>query len=155
VSQLEKFLKRATGKGRRYWMQWIELCIENQSVHLTPEEIKEYTDRGETPPLGRMDVSKDWLADLSKELIPCAYDQGDGNIARARVMSLIVTLWTCRVIRAKCYNTRYVKKDRKQGLLGNYRAYFAALQECMLDESLDHLHFPHVGKWDSPFLPAE
>jgi len=115
VSQLEKYLTRWTGCGRRYWMLWIEETIESQSLPLTPKEVQQYIDRGEVVPAGKMDLAHDWLADLAKKLLSFVnLSSGDGNIARARVLSLIVTLWTCRVIRAKCHNTHYPKKDRKK-----------------------------------------
>jgi len=137
-------------------MLWIEETIESQSLPLTPKEVQQYIDRGEVVPAGKMDLAHDWLADLAKKLLSFVnLSSGDGNIARARVLSLIVTLWTCRVIRAKCHNTHYPKKDRKKSLVGNYQSYLAALQECIIDDSQDHLYFPHVGDWDSPFLPTK
>ena len=135
MNVLETILQKGTGKGSQYWMDWIG------------NTILSYTDDKRTT------QSNLWLHDLADEVfaeVKERFDliQVDENIITSTLASLILTLWSCRVRRAKAYDPRRpldARKTMMEGLL----QYHASLLECMVDESKDAEYFP-AQEWQPP-----
>ena len=140
-SQLERLLKSWTGRGRRQWMWWIEDRIAFHSG----------TDKYDGKIM--MKENTNWLRDLTEEVyhpsIVGPHRTGDGNMLAAQLISLILTLWFSRILRAKIYSENYPIKPRK-GKHNVKMIYHAAMMEAMTDESLDHKYFP-TKEFVSPF----
>ena len=141
MSNINKILKSATGKNAVWWMNFIGTEISKCAKPI------EGTDGLQTcNPIVWVSVV---VKELWKELLPRIPGPADENIAHARVLSLILTLWTCRIIRAKSYDPRRDPKDRKR-IMKRGELYHHALLECIADESNDSKYFP-AQEWDYPF----
>lgn len=131
-----------TQRDSEYWMGRIEAIIHSQMV---PAKKK-----GE---LGTMKKGSCWLKDLSREIWKAVAKAktGDHNIVAAMVLSTLLTLWTCRVCRAKCYDPRRPRQDRRD-FMNRLLKYQHAIFDAMADESRDHEFFWNQP-WDIPWLP--
>lgn len=139
VSLLDDLLIKATGEGARYWMDFVGKAIFDCTDQFT---------RGSRPAV--------WLAVLSAEVwdrIRTRHDWKvmDENIVCSKALSLILALWSCRVVRAKAYDNRRPLEARK-GMLDRLTEFCMALTRCMVDESRDHVYFP-AQDWSPPFPP--
>lgn len=144
VDMVEALLFDMTGDGCQYWMDLIGSLIVK---HTKPSDN----------PLHGSTESNLWLRDLSDELwsrIPSRHDltKLDENIICSSLLSLILTLWSCRIKRAKAYDPRRPVEIRKR-MLKRANEFHAALLACMTDESHDHEYFPKQ-EWDPPFAPG-
>ena len=137
---VDDFLKNRTGDGAQFWMDWIG------------NQIPKYTTEN------RLTQSDLWLRDLSEEIfkrVKQRYDLTviDENILCSSIMSIILTLWSCRIIKAKAYDQRR-QLEARQKMMSNLNDYHHALLDCMVNETMDHLFFPKQ-QWHPPFIPAE
>lgn len=149
TSSLEHLLKVWTGKGRVYWMRWVEDRIAS---YMEPNTGENLCEAARTAP-AQMKKGTCWLQDLVNEIwrdeIVGGHRTGDGNIAASIILSIILTLWSCRIMQAKGHSTNYSVKSRKNMLEGLV-IYEKALLECMIDGSLDRKYFPQK-EWESPY----
>ena len=141
---LDDALVKQTGDGVVFWMNWIGHAIARHCV-----ESERFPGRHEMTGPG-------WLEELVKEV----WDRSvkilddpryDENIVCSRLLSLILTMWSCRIIHAKSWDPRRPVEDRKRmamTLLANQRA----LMDCLFDYTEDYVLFPDQP-WENPFSP--
>lgn len=144
---VEDYLVQETGYGIAFWMEFIQKII-TKSCKPNPDDPKH--------PLAN---PGQWMKALSGEVWKRFYKQykkkgwgcGDGNIACSMLLSILYTLWSSRITRAKSYDPRRpveLRKDCLNGLVFYQKMVF----QCMIDESRDPELF--VGQeWDPPFAP--
>lgn len=140
---IEDILIKGTGEGCKFWCDYIG--------NLIPKYSKP-TDN----PLHGFTESNLWVRDLADEIwkrVQERYDltRLDENIITSKLLTLILGLWSCRIIRAKAYDPRRPVEIR-QGMMKKLLEYHHALLDCISDESNDHVFFPSQG-WDAPFAP--
>lgn len=145
IKDLEHLLVFWTGEGKKFWLNWIG---EKIGKYATGPKVKIKGNVHDTMKKGWR-----WLQDLSKEVwdrtVTRLPDGMDENILCARITGLILTLWTCRIIRAKSYDPRRPAKVRRT-MMDRFVDTGRFLIECVADESLDHAYFPSQ-EWDPPF----
>lgn len=136
---VDEYLKVRTGEGAQFWMDRIGQLIHNNSDPGTRES----------------DV-KSWLGDLVSDLwagmrhLPIYnWKTMDENIAISSVLGAILSLWSCRIIRAKSYDNRRPLEVR-QNMMRRLLTFQRILFECTVDETHDHQYFP-AQEWHSPF----
>ena len=144
MADIENALRNGTGEGCQFWMDFIGNSIAMHSTH--PEGAV----HGDTQ-------SNLWLRDLANTLwerIPLHHDLTvvDENIISAHLMSLILTLWTCRIIKAKACDKRRPVHLRQQAMRKGLLCH-QQLVQCISDESRDHEFFP-AQEWELPFPPG-
>lgn len=140
----EDLLIRSTGEGCQYWMDFIGAAIPK---HTRPSDN----------PLHGSTESNLWLRDLADEVFARMkpyHDLAkmDENIIVSSLVSLILTLWSCRVRRAKSYDPRR-PLDVRRAMTGRLYDYHHALLDCIVNEASDHHYFP-AQEWDPPFAPG-
>lgn len=140
MRKLDKFLKAWTGRDSRFWMNYI-----GQVISRNVKSIKGYNLQSGDP--------RKWMTEVVLKVGLCTIarcqPEADENLAAARVVSLILTLWFYRVARAKCYDPRRPVKGRRESLK-RLVEYNHLLADCLVDESRDGEFFPEQ-EWDMPF----
>ncbi len=138
---LNRQLTDGTGYDAHWWM-----CLIGKYIgkHSRPSEN----------PLHGFTESNLWLRDLADEIwtnVKLHHDltKIDENILCSKLMSLILTVWTCRIIRAKAYDPRRPIALRRI-MLERANKYHHALLDCMVDESDDQLFCPEQD-WETPY----
>ena len=142
MSIVDRELISETGWGSQEWMDFIGNQIGKRSKPIRGSKGLQTTD------------ASLWVGDLADELWKRISERDDWsardeNIVCAKLLSLIFSLWACRIIRAKAYDPRRPVKQRRRALRKLVQ-YHHALLECMVDESKDSEFFP-AQEWDSPF----
>lgn len=142
-NNIDKWLLKTTGKDSEYWLDFIGHAIVKRSHPI----------RGAK---GLQNTKSDlWMGDLATALFKAARPKmlqlADENISLSRIMGLVLSLWSCRVIRAKAYDPRRNPKHRRMAL-ERLVQYGRLLTDCLTDESLDAVYFPSQ-EWDSPYSP--
>lgn len=139
-----EYLKQWTGKDGVYWLHRLGTLIGKHSKPIRADKRLATTNV-----LG-------WVSALTKEVMlqikktkKLALEM-DENIYHSRCLSVIFTLWTARIIRAKCYDQRRPIRQRRRSLGKGGSRYLAAVASCLMDESLDPTLFP-AQEWDNPF----
>lgn len=138
MNRVEELLLEGTGETADWWMNFIG------------ERVVAHTDDKRSTDSGA------WLKDVADALwgrVKPRYDLTvmDENIICSSLASLIYTLWSCRIRRAKSYDPRRPLEVRK-GMMGRLLGYQHALLDYMTDESRDHVYFP-AQEWGPPFAP--
>ena len=137
-------IKKWTGRGANYWLDYIGICARK-----TAKRIKRGRFKG-----GLTCEPQLWLPELTRavwrSMVRKVPEEVDGNIVCAKIMSLILTLWTCRIIKAKAYDARRPLKVRKM-MMVKLTQYHRDLIDCVSDESQDQSYFPKQ-EWDLPFV---
>lgn len=138
-SMIELGLVAGTGRGRKEWMDFIGASIANC-----------------TDPDTKFTEVADWLDELLFSVwegVEPRIDltKVDENIATAKQLAVILTLWTARIMRAKAYDARRPLKDRERFLV-RLEEFAKQLSECVCDESMDPTYFPDQ-EWQSPYNP--
>ncbi len=139
--EVDQLLISGTGFNCGWWMNFIGQRIV---VHSGPSDKGDY----------QTTDSSLWLCDVINELwkeVPKRYDltKVDENIVCAKLLSIILTLWTSRIVRAKAHDPRRKGDDRRAMLL-RQKDYVSAIAQCLTDQSHDHLFFPDQ-EWEDPF----
>lgn len=140
---VEQTIKKWTGKSSRYWLDFI-----GNTAKKTAKKIKRGPWKGGLtcePQLWMPALVKSVWNTMKKKVPPAM----DGNISCSRVVSLILTLWTSRIIRAKAYDCRRELKARKR-MMRVLVDYHGNLMDCVSDESRDGSYFPSQ-EWESPY----
>jgi hypothetical protein len=140
VRQVNKWLKQWTDNDSHYWLNRIGLLIGQCAKPI----------RG-SKGLSTCDPVV-WIKDLTQEIRKVATKKipksADENIAIAKIVSLLLLLWSYRVGRAKCHDPRRPVKQRRQGLEKTV-VFGSLVTECLLDETHDPQYFP-AQDWDVP-----
>lgn len=139
MSEVNKILLRLTGKRLQHWYSRIGVLIGDASKPIGSSGL-ESTDTEKW--IGKLAVEIGRAVDVT---LPVTHDE---NIAAARCMTLILGLWSTRIIRAKAYDPRRPLKARRAMML-SFAQQQRALLECVADESEDPRLFP-AQSWDNP-----
>lgn len=137
---ISKLLNEWTGYGRRYWMAFVQNAV-GRSAKVGEQD-------GCRPNFWVRDVVDSLWACLVEKVKKRKYRGIDGNVLCGRLLSLILSLWTCRVMRAKGHDPERSLSDRR-GYLDHLNKFQIALQEAMVDERLDRVYFPEQD-WVPP-----
>lgn len=134
----------ATGKNASHWMKRIGTLVTKHSYKIKGGKGLEacHSDRV--------------MADLAKEVFraikPNCNSGTDENIYLAKVLGLILVLWSVRIARAKGYDPRRELSGRRSIITATMPKYAASVISCLVDQSMDAAWFPDQ-EWDDPCSP--
>jgi len=139
MKQVNKYLKHWTGRDAEHWMNRIGVLI-----HKCAKPIKGHKGLFSCEPVV-------WVKHLTEEITTnhkkCP-KEADENILVAKLLSIVLVLWSYRIGRAKCHDPRRPVKQRRQGL-ERAVAFGSLIAKCLLDETHDPRFFP-AQEWDVP-----
>lgn len=150
ATYIDSYLSQGTGWSSSFWFNWIGERISYHSKPVFQDGVRRVHDTTNTPA---------WLKDLVQfvhdTILPKEiYDWSkmDENIIVASIVGVILSHWSCRIIRAKSYDGRRPIEVRQNMMLALNQLHHT-LFECMVNEAKDHIFCPSQG-WDPPFAPG-
>ena len=140
---LDDALRKLTSHDSVYWVACVQSLITKHSKP-TKDPNHSETDSG-----AMLRELSDYV--WSAILATVDLKTTDENMSSAQAMSLVLTLWTCRIRRAKAYDPRRPVELRKKAM-ERLSLYHHSLLECMMNEANDANYFPGQ-EWDCPYSP--
>lgn len=135
----DDYLRKYTGKPAEFW-----LYVIGQEVH------------NHTNPTTRASDVNAWLRGIHLMLwhtikdMPCYnWAVQDENIVIASLLGLILSLWACRITRAKAHDPRR-PLDARHRMMEKLLELQHVLFDAVVNENFDHHYFP-AQEWTSPF----
>lgn len=136
-----RFITERTWQPPKHWLDLIgTLIVENS------KPLKGFPKLSTSNTAGWLVAFTKVISKEVEKRTPTHYDE---NIAVAKVLSVLLTLWVYRISRAKAYDPRRPIKVRKQAI-DRTSQYALLLMQIVTDESVDPVYFP-VQEWDPPY----